>query len=360
MGKISAMTALTGTGAATGDKLPIVDVSAGTSGSKAITMAEFLNAFGTVNAAGTALTGAGTATNDQYPIWDVSATQFKYQTAAELLQATGVTIAAASALTGANHAVGDLFFVYDLSATAVKSVTAPEMLNVWCSATINATAMTTGFHATQDFLLYSDNGVAKSITIPYLADALNALVTTTLTGANTATDDTFIIWDLSATTSKSISRAELEVAMRNASIAAEMVTLSGATSITAALHGYRTGLMTGTGSSLAQTLPAASGTGVKFRFVVGAVNTSKHVIKVANASDTMFGQIDILDVDSNALTAYPAMSTDDTITLNGTTTGGQIGDWIEVQDIATNKWAVTGKLICPAGSNVADPLSATV
>ena len=134
----------------------------------------------------------------------------------------------------------------------------------------------------------------------------------------------------------------------------------GATSITAATHGYRTCVMTGTGSSLAQTLPAASGTGVRFRFVVGAVNTSNHVIKVANASDVMKGQIDILDNDSNALTAYSASGTDDTVTLNGTTTGGQIGDWIEVQDIATNTWMVTGKLVCPAGSNPADPLSATV
>jgi len=90
------------------------------------------------------------------------------------------------------------------------------------------------------------------------------------------------------------------------------------------------------------------------------VNTSNHVIKVANSSDVMKGQIDILDNDSNALTAYSASGTDDTITLNGTTTGGQIGDWIEVQDIAANTWAVRGKLVCPAGSNVADMLSATV
>lgn len=278
MGKITAMTALTGTGAAVGDVLPIVDVSAGTSGSKKITMAEFLNAFGTINAAGTALVGTGFATGDQIGIWDISATAFKYVTAAELLN--GIV-------------------------------------------TVNAAG-------------------------------------TALTGANTATDDQFLIYDLSATAAKYITRAELEVAMKTAKISAEMVTLSGATSITAATHGGRTGLMTGTGSSLAQTLPAASGTGAIFRFVVGAVNTSNHVIKVANASDVMKGQIDILDNDSNALTAYAASGTDDTITLNGTTTGGQIGDWIECQDIATNTWLVTGKLVCPAGSNVADMLSATV
>lgn len=185
---------------------------------------------------------------------------------------------------------------------------------------------------------------------------------TALTGANSATDDIFPIVDVSAGTAgtKKITRAELEVALRNARLGSELVTLSTATSLTAATHGFRTMLLTGTGSALAQTLPAASGSGLRLRFIVGAVNTSNHIIKVANASDVLKGQIDILDNDANALTAYAASGSDDTITLNGTTTGGLVGDLIEVQDIATNIWMVTGKLVCPAGSNVADMLSATV
>lgn len=183
---------------------------------------------------------------------------------------------------------------------------------------------------------------------------------TALTGANTAATDVLPVVDVSATETKKITRTELEIAIRDAMIAATMVTLSTATSITQAAHAGRTCRLTGTGSSLAQTLPAATGSGAMYRFVVGAVNTSNHIIKVANASDVMRGQVDILDNDSNALTAYAATTTDDTITLNGTTTGGQIGDFIECQDIATNTWAVTGKLLCPAGSNVADPFSATV
>lgn len=184
-----------------------------------------------------------------------------------------------------------------------------------------------------------------------------------LTGANSATGDKFPALDVSADPSAqnvTLTRAELEIALRNAGIAADLVTLSGATSITQATHAGRTGLLTGTGSQLDQTLPAATGTGAKYRFMVGAVNTSNHRIKVANSSDVMKGQIDILDNDANALTAYAASGTDDTITLNGTTTGGQIGDWVELQDIATNTWAVRGKLVCPAGSNVADMFSATV
>ena len=236
-------------------------------------------------------------------------------------------LSAKSALTGANTAVGDLVWLVDVSDT-----------------TDNA------------------SGSDKKQT---MTEHLNALVTvltagTALTGANSATDDEFMIYDLSATAAKKMTRAELEVALAVASLAAERVVLSGATSITAATHGYRTCVLTGTGSSLAQTLPASAATGATFRFIVGAVNTSNHVIKVANASDTIKGKLSILDNDSNAETAYAASGTDDTITLNGTTTGGQVGDWIELIDIATNVWAVRGSLVCPAGSNVADMLSATV
>jgi hypothetical protein len=46
--KISALTALTGTDAADSDVIPIVDVSAGTSGTKKMTMAELRIAIGII------------------------------------------------------------------------------------------------------------------------------------------------------------------------------------------------------------------------------------------------------------------------------------------------------------------------
>lgn len=183
---------------------------------------------------------------------------------------------------------------------------------------------------------------------------------TALTGAGIATDDLFGVVDTSTTTTKKMTAAELEIAIRNLSVTARKVTLSGSTSITAATHGDRVCVLTGTGSAYTQTLPAASGSGACFTFVVGAVNTSNHLIKVANSSDTIKGSLNLLDNDSTAQTAYAASGTDDTITLNGTTTGGQIGDWVELIDVATNTWAVRGQCVVPAGSNIADPLSATV
>ena len=85
-----------------------------------------------------------------------------------------------------------------------------------------------------------------------------------------------------------------------------------------------------------------------------------HIIQVANSSDTIDGSVNILDADVATQEAYQATGTDDTLTLNGTTTGGQIGDWIEMMDIGTNQWAVRGQLVCAAGSNPADMFSAAV
>lgn len=161
--------------------------------------------------------------------------------------------------------------------------------------------------------------------------------------------------------SKKVAKAELEIAIRNAATAARIVDLNATSlSITQALHDGRTIKARHTAATSTLTLPAATGSGAKFRIKVGAVNTNSHIIKVANSSDTIKGLITILDNDSNAVTGYCGSGTDDTITLNGTTTGGQIGDWVELEDILANVWAVSGQVVCPAGSDVADMFSATV
>jgi len=186
---------------------------------------------------------------------------------------------------------------------------------------------------------------------------------TALTGADSATGDLFPIVDVSAGTAgtKKITRAEAEIALRNAATAARIVNLAATTlTVTQALHDGRIIRLNHTGAASTVTLPAATGSGMEVTFIVGAVNTSNHVVKVADASDVFKGSVNILDSDGTTQTAYPATSTDDTMTLNGTTTGGQIGDWVEFVDIAADTWAVRGQLVVPAASNPADPFSATV
>lgn len=108
------------------------------------------------------------------------------------------------------------------------------------------------------------------------------------------------------------------------------------------------------------TLPASTGFGSRFKFQVQTVSTTGYLIKVANATDVMNGTIFTLSDVGAAVLGYMAVAaSSDTITLNGTATGGvSIGDWVELTDIKAGVWAVTG-LTTSTGTE-ATPFSATV
>ena len=142
-----------------------------------------------------------------------------------------------------------------------------------------------------------------------------------------------------------------------------LVTLTGDTSITTATHAGRILLLgeVGGNASLTATLPAATGTGDRYKFVVSVVNTSNYVIKVVG-DDIMQGHI-VTDSTSDAAAAevinWKTAGDSDTIGLNATTTGGvQIGDWVELTDIASNTWMVYGYTTTSGAE--ATPFSATV
>lgn len=139
------------------------------------------------------------------------------------------------------------------------------------------------------------------------------------------------------------------------------VVLTTTTTITQALHAGKVLLMTGTGAAKTQTLPAATGTGARYLFVVGAVNTSNHVINVANATDVMKGVIITASTAETPDLAQPWVTTSssDTVTLNGTTTGGQaIGDYVEIIDVASGTFMVRG--VTTSSGSEATPFSAAV
>lgn len=167
------------------------------------------------------------------------------------------------------------------------------------------------------------------------------------TGADSATDKA-VIFDTSA------NRFEY-IPVGGANIAA------GATlTATALLHAGRIiNLDTAAGSVV--TLPAATASGNVYKFRVSVLATSNsHIVKVANASDTMEGAAMIADTDSaGAGYMFMAGSTADTITLNRSTTGSvTIGETIEVTDIATNKFLV--KCYLSGTGTPLTPFSATV
>lgn len=125
--------------------------------------------------------------------------------------------------------------------------------------------------------------------------------------------------------------------------------------LTAALHAGKTVYLTDT-DGIAITLPAATGTGNKYRVEVGATQAGTTTLSVVG-NDSMAGIAYIHDEDTAAVSAFRASGDADQMTLNGTTKGGQVGDTIEFEDVATDKWAVRAFLSCPAGSNPATPFA---
>ena len=110
-------------------------------------------------------------------------------------------------------------------------------------------------------------------------------------------------------------------------------------------------------AGLTVTLPAASGTGDEYTIFVGTTVTSNnYVIQVANASDIMQGVVSVA-TDIAGVTC-PTASTSDTITMNGSTTGGLKGSFVVLVDVATNVWEVKGALVSTGVE--ATPFSAAV
>ena len=114
-------------------------------------------------------------------------------------------------------------------------------------------------------------------------------------------------------------------------------------------------------AGITAVLPAATGSGESYEFVIGTTQSGGNaVIKVANSSDTMVGQLETSTTTGATTNGFceAAGGTDDTITMNGTTTGGIAGSRVRCRDIKANTWLVEGNLI--GSGTLATSLSATV
>lgn len=112
-------------------------------------------------------------------------------------------------------------------------------------------------------------------------------------------------------------------------------------------------------SPIAITLPQATGKGDMYRFQMQVAATgTAHTIKVANSTDVMQGVSWVLTTSSANVVGYATSATSDTISLNGTTTAGVVGDIIEISDVKTGFFSV--KLFVQATGTTATPFSATV
>lgn len=116
--------------------------------------------------------------------------------------------------------------------------------------------------------------------------------------------------------------------------------LTASATLTAAAAG--TNIILNAAAGLTVTLPAAQGTGNTYTFLVGTTVTSNNDVIVTHAGDYINGTI-LQNGATNATDAWPTTAaTNTTVTLNGSTKGGFIGDKLVYTDIAANQWVVSG------------------
>jgi hypothetical protein len=135
-------------------------------------------------------------------------------------------------------------------------------------------------------------------------------------------------------------------------------TITAATvAITADAHlGQR--VMLARAAGVTATLPPATGSGNRYEFIVSVTPTSNaHVIRVTG-NDVMFGLAQVAQDAGDTSVMFETAADSDTITLNGSTTGGLKGARITLDDVAADSWAV---LVVTAGTGTeATPFSAAV
>ncbi len=111
-------------------------------------------------------------------------------------------------------------------------------------------------------------------------------------------------------------------------------------------------------AGVAVTLPAATGSGTRLQFIVGTTVTSVGTTIKVTGNDIMTGLALLAQDVADTAVGFETAADSDTITLNGTTTGGIKGDSIELIDIAADLWWV--RMVGAATGTEATPFSATV
>jgi len=105
------------------------------------------------------------------------------------------------------------------------------------------------------------------------------------------------------------------------------------------------------GTACTVTLPTCV-VGLQYTFIVAATGGVNSIITTQSA-DKLYGinflsrAVGTINVSSisNSTTAIDPLAGDDTLTMNGTTTGGVIGSWIDVIGVAANAWAMRGHVM---------------
>jgi len=90
----------------------------------------------------------------------------------------------------------------------------------------------------------------------------------------------------------------------------------------------------------AVTLPAATGSGAVYRFFILTTVTTPSTTITATSSGTLAGAAVVANDTDASASIFETVTGNNTITLNGTTTGGIKGGMVTLTDVSTNLWHV--------------------
>ncbi len=150
--------------------------------------------------------------------------------------------------------------------------------------------------------------------------------------------------------------------------------ITSSTSLTVASHAGRI-IINNTAGAVTFTLPALNATanagvagptdynnlnnlGASFEIFATLTKTGNLVVQAANANDVMVGGAKLIDDSSDNMVGFETVAASDTITLNGSTTGGVTYSKITCTAISSTQWKVDVDTAC-IGSP-ATPFSAAV
>jgi hypothetical protein len=111
--------------------------------------------------------------------------------------------------------------------------------------------------------------------------------------------------------------------------------------LTAGGHAGQT-VVSNLAATQAITLPAATGSGNVYKIFVATTKTGDLTI-TTDGSDDLVGGVEVTTDASG--TPFLSDGTDTIITMNGSTTGGVKGSYVELQDVASATWLVSGRLV---------------
>lgn len=154
------------------------------------------------------------------------------------------------------------------------------------------------------------------------------------------------------------SGATMEELSRATDLSGRIVNVTSATvTITEAAHEGRT-VVLDRAAGIAVTLPAASGSGGRYRFVLKTTVTSNATTIKVVGNDVMAGLALLSQDSADTTVVFETAADTDTVSFNGSTTGGIAGAIVELEDIAADTWCV--RVSSAATGTEATPFAASV